>query len=314
MEGLRYFRRKKPGDEGVVATVRAVRTEQIAPDPVLPPDVCRADELQALADSIRRRGIVEPLIVREVDYEDRETPIVRTPSGSEVSLVSDRIRDPMGKKPLYYVVSGEKRLRAARMVGLETVPCLLTECGKEEAAELTAILRMRRPGRHPLDDCALLTAWMRAYAVSRSEAAKKLCVAEHAIGDLLALGIFGTLEKEVLRLAGIGRETAAALSAVRDERTRAGLLVKIAEEGLSDRKAKALIEKALTAEKAGSGCRGVVRDVRLFSNTFDRAVEAMRASGYDVEYEKSDENGSAGFLILIRTENVSRETFSDPKT
>lgn len=314
MEGLRYFRRKKPGDEGVAATVRAVRTDQIASDPILPPDVCRADELQALADSIRRRGIVEPLIVREVDYEDRETPIVRTPSGSEVSLVSDRVRDPFGEKPLYYVVSGEKRLRAARMIGLETVPCLLTECGREEAAELTAVLRMRRPGRHPLDDCALLTAWMRSYAVSRSEAAKKLCVGERSVGELLDLGVFGTLEKEVLRLAGIGRETAAALSAVRDERTRAGLLVKIAEEGLSARKAKTLIEKAKAPKTPMPGSRGVVRDVRLFANTFDRAVEAMRASGYDVEYEKTEENGSAGFLILIRAENVSRETISCPKT
>lgn len=315
MEGLRYFKRKKPGDEGVVATVRVVRTDQIAPDPTLPIDGCSNTDLQILADSIRRRGIIEPLIIREADYDEKEKKICGNGSGSEIALVSERIYDPLAKKPLYYIVSGEKRLRAARLIGLETVPCLLTECGKEEAAELNVHLRMARPKRHPLDDTSLLTSWMRLYGISRAEAAKKLSIKEREIGTLLSFGVFTQLEKEVLRLAEIGKDVMTALGTVPDACIRASLLGRIAEEGLSVLQAKKLIEKALKPKSASPAeSKGVVRDVRLVSNTFDRAVTAMRASGFHVDYEKSLENGTAGFLILIKSENVSCETFYEAKS
>lgn len=313
MEGLRYFKRKKPGDEGVVATVRAVRTDQIAPDPTLPADVCSNTDLQMLADSIRRRGIIEPLIIREADYDEKEKKICGNGSGSEIALVSERVYDPQAKKPLYYVISGEKRLRAARLIGLESVPCLLIECNHEEAAELTCVLRMTRPKRHPLDDTALLMAWMRNYGIGRTEAAKILCLKEREIGSLLSFGHFSALEKEVMRLAEVGTAVMAALTAVPDAQMRAGLLGKIAEEGLSVLQVKKLVDRLLKPKSVSPAeSKGVVRDVRLFSNTFDRAVTAMRALGLQVDYEKSVEKGSAGFLILIKSENVSCETFSEP--
>lgn len=309
MEGLRYFKRKKQGDEGIVATVRAVRTEQVAPDPSLPSDECGAKELQALADSIRRYGIVEPLIVREAENDAAEKKICSCASGSEIALVSERVYDPFGQKPLYYVVSGEKRLRAARMLGLETVPCLLTEAEKEKAAELRAVLRMRKIPRDALDDSAFLAAWMRSSAVSRACAAEILSLKESEIGDLLSYRIFSPLERQVLRLGRVRKEIMTELAGIRDARLRARLMGKIAEEGLSVCRSKKLIARA-EARKNTHPVRykGVIRDVRLFYNTFDRAVASIRGSGYTVDYEKSYEAGTAGILILIRPDHVSRET------
>ena len=309
MDGLRYFKRKKQGDEGIVATVRAVRTDQITFDPSLPTEEIGITELQPLTDSIRRYGIIEPLIIRERENDGGEKTVCSCASGSKIALVSERVYDPLAPKPLYYIVSGEKRFRAARMLGLETVPCLLTEAGKDDAAALRVILRMTGTAKDPFDDGAFLSAWMRSSGISRSNAARILSVKESDIGELLSYRIFSPLEKQILRLGKIRKEIITALSGVRDPKTRARLLGKIAEEGLSVQQAKKLIAKAQSRKSEVPGkYKGVIRDVRLFYNTFDRAVAYMRGSGFTVDYEKSYESGTAGILILIRSDYVSRET------
>src|SRR5947209_16472898 len=89
--------------------LREIPVELVAPNPDQPRRDFDAEALVGLADSIRARGILQPLVVRPL------------PGGT------------------YELVAGERRLRAAKVAGLETVPALVREAAAEERLELALI-------------------------------------------------------------------------------------------------------------------------------------------------------------------------------
>ena len=97
----------------------------IRPNPMQPRRAFRQPELQELADSIRRHGVLQPLTVR------------RTAAGWEL-------------------VAGERRLRAARMAGLETVPCLETAADDRRSALLALVENLQREDLHYFEEAAAI--------------------------------------------------------------------------------------------------------------------------------------------------------------
>ncbi|MCS7051490.1 MAG: ParB/RepB/Spo0J family partition protein, partial [Thermomicrobium sp.] len=91
-------------------SIRELPIDEIAPNPRQPRQHFSAESLQELADSIRRHGIVQPIIV------------ART-AGT----------------PPYQIVAGERRWRAARLAGLSVVPAIVRELSPREAVEIALV-------------------------------------------------------------------------------------------------------------------------------------------------------------------------------
>ena len=103
--------------------VLQLETEEIYPNPYQPRSVFSPDELRALSDSIRQNGILQPLIVRRVGEQ-------------------------------FELVAGERRLRAAKLVGLTTVPCIVMDVSDRNSAILALVENIQRSDLNCFEEAA----------------------------------------------------------------------------------------------------------------------------------------------------------------
>lgn len=111
-----------------VRATRRVPIEFIRANPRNPRRLFRDEDLQELADSIKERGIIQPLVVRTV----------------------------AGVADAYEIVAGERRWRAAQRAGLHEVPIHLVEVGDREALELAIIENVQRSDLNPLEEAIVV--------------------------------------------------------------------------------------------------------------------------------------------------------------
>ena len=135
--------------------VRWLPVEQIAPNPHQPEEFAPGP-LAELAESIRRHGIIQPLTVRH------------SADGWEL-------------------IAGERRLRAAKLAGLQTVPCLEMQVDEQDSAILALIENIQRRDLHYLEEAAAIAAYLRQSGSTQEEAAALLGRSPSALANKLRL-------------------------------------------------------------------------------------------------------------------------------
>ena len=239
----------EPPDEELreLGRVIEVGVGDIRPNPSQPRKHFAADELTALAKSISANGIIQPLTVRCAE------------EGFEL-------------------ISGERRLRAAKLAGLKSVPCIIVKADRGRSAVLALLENIQRSDLNCFEEAAAISALLDSGKVTREEAALKLGLAQSTIANKLRL----------LRLS-------------RDEQKL------ICEHGLSERHARALLIARLEREEAKRNSyekRAVMlKDVRLFFNSVNKALEVMKLAGVDATAKRVDKDDVIEYTITIRNEH-----------
>ena len=163
--------------------------EAIAPNPYQPRRDFDPQPLAELADSIRRHGILQPLTVR------------RTKTGWEL-------------------VAGERRLRAAKLAGLDTVPCLQIRAEDQESALLALIENIQRKDLHYFEEAAAIAAYLRQSGVTQEEAAALLGRSPSALANKLRLLRLSSDCRKLLVENGLSERHARALLRLDDPEER----------------------------------------------------------------------------------------------
>ena len=136
--------------------VLRLEVESIRPNPRQPRRLFDEGALRELAASIRRHGVVQPLVVR------------RRPDGWEL-------------------VAGERRLRAARLAGLAAVPCVEAEVDERESALLALVENLQRQDLHYFEEAAAIADYLRRTKATQEEAAAQLGRSASAVANKLRL-------------------------------------------------------------------------------------------------------------------------------
>ena len=160
--------------EDLEPELRDLAVEVIEPNPRQPRDAFNEDALVALADSVRARGVLQPVLVRP-----------RT-----------------GGR--YELVAGERRWRAARLAGLETIPAVVRAGGDAESLELALIENMAREDLNPLEEARAVAALVEELGLSREEVGRRVGRSRVAVSNLLRLL---DLPDDVLELLSSGALT-----------------------------------------------------------------------------------------------------------
>ena len=245
--------------------------EAIAPNPAQPRRDFDPVPLSELADSIRRHGILQPLSVR------------RTEAGWEL-------------------VAGERRLRAAKLAGLSSVPCLRVEAEADESALLALIENIQRRDLHYLEEAAAIAAYLRRSGATQEEAAARLGRSPSALANKLRLL---RLSPECCRLLvenGLTERHARALLRLEDEEERLAAARYMAEHHLNVAQAEQYIERRLTAIQSTPPQRRstyIIKDVRLFLNSVDRGLQLIRQAGVDAVTDRQDTDEAIFLTIRI---------------
>ena len=250
--------------------VLALPPEEIQPNPYQPRRMFDPAELEALADSIRRHGVLQPLTVR------------RTDGGWEL-------------------VAGERRLRAAQMAGLETVPCVEREADDNTSALLALVENLQRQDLHYLEEAAAIADYLCQSGVTQEEAAARLGRSPSALANKLRLLRLSAECRRLLVEQGLSERHARCLLRLEDEEERLAALRYIADKHLTVAQAEQYVERRLRALQSTPPQRRkafIMKDVRLFLNSLDRSLRLVREAGVRAETQRQDTEDS--ILLTIR--------------
>ena len=138
----------------------------------------RMDEgaLYELAESIKAQGIMQPILVRQIDAADAAR---RSGTPADAAVRKSR--------PVYEIIAGERRFRAAKLAGLESVPVLVRDVGDEAAAAMALIENMQREDLNPLEEAQGLQRLIREFGLTHEQAAQAVGRSRSAASNLLRL-------------------------------------------------------------------------------------------------------------------------------
>ena len=240
--------------------VRYLPVSDIAPNPRQPRRIFVQNELEELAESIRRYGILQPLTVR------------RTIQG-------------------YELVAGERRLRAASLAGLKEVPCLLAQVGEEDSALLVLIENLQRRDLDCWEEAEAVARLIRTYNLTQEQAADKLGKSQSAVANKLRLLRLPQTVRDRLRQEGLTERHARALLRLTDEHSQLCALETIVSRGYNVARTEEYIEELLQQQRT-TPPRGrstyIIKDVRLFLNSVSRGLTLMRQAGVEADWGRRD--------------------------
>ncbi len=256
-------------------TLRRVRVSDIVRNPNQPRKYFDPEAIAQLAESIRQYGVLNPLTVR------------RAPGGG------------------YELVAGERRLRAARVAGLNDVPCLVIAADNEDSSAIALVENLQRRDLDFFEEAEGFKRLIDQYGLTQEEAARKVGKTQSAVANKLRLLRLSTQNMELIRSANLTERHARCLLRLEDENDRINATKYIIEHDLNVSRSEQYIDALLKEKDAPStvvGERKVVRlikDVRFFLNTLNRAVGVMVDAGIGATVDQTEDDDCLTLTISI---------------
>lgn len=260
----------KSGKYKIGGQIILVPQEEIYPNPNQPRQRFDFDELEELAQSIRQNGILQP--------------------------VSVRINDS-GK---YELVSGERRLRASRLVGMSNVPCVLVEADNRKSAIFALVENLQRTDLGFFEEALAIEKLLTMHSMTREEICKMLGKSAPTISNKLRLLRIPEEIRETIIRENLTERHARALLKLTTQSQMARAISIISEKRLNVAESEKLIENILSGNnKHKQPTVRLFKDVRIFVNTLNHAVDTMRKAGIEADSAKSETEEYIEYIVRI---------------
>ena len=266
-------------DSGKIFRISA---DRIIPNHAQPRKLFDEDAILRLADSIRRYGLLQPLSVRRLCFRD-------------------------GERGSYEIVAGERRFRAATLIGMEYIPCIIISADDRTAAELALIENIQREGLSMFEQAGAIAALIDIYSLTQEQIAAHLSASQSYVANKLRLLKLSEQERELITEGRLTERHARACLKIKDEDMRSSVIEHVIAHGLNvsateeyiDRKLCMLSEKRVPQNARKR--KLILKDMRLFYNSIDKAIDIVKQSGAKVFSERhiADEYGSVELVIKI---------------
>ena len=205
----------------------------------------RMDEgaLYELAESIKAQGIMQPILVRRLSDEQARLRRNVEPQGPAPAAGSASGRS---ERPLFEIIAGERRFRAAKLAGLDSVPVLVRDVPDEAAAAMALIENMQREDLNPLEEAQGLQRLVKEFGLTHEQASQAVGRSRSAASNLLRLLNLADPVQTMLMAGDLDMGHARALLAL-DRAAQITAANQITAKKMSVREAEALVKK-LAAE------------------------------------------------------------------
>lgn len=250
---------------------------KIVPNPYQPRKEFESEALSELADSIRRYGVLQPLLVAP------------------------------GKGDTYILIAGERRLRASIMAGLGTVPVIVSEYTTQQIAEIALIENLQRKDLHYLEEAEGYEKLVRIFHMTQESMAIRVGKKQSTIANKLRLLRLPVSVRSKLHNSDLTERHARVLLKLENEETQKAVLQKVLKEHLNVRQTEALVKKTL--KEAGKLDQKkqrvvIVNDVRIYLNSIKEVMEAVKTSGIPSSMEQEMDGDDV--VVTLRIKNVKK--------
>jgi ParB family transcriptional regulator, chromosome partitioning protein len=195
----------------------------------------RMDEgaLYELAESIKAQGIMQPILVRRLSDEQARARRKKDPQSHSANGDA---------RPVYEIIAGERRYRAARIAGLDSVPVLVRDVPDESAAAMALIENIQREDLNPLEEAHGLQRLVKEFGLTHEQAAQAVGRSRSAASNLLRLLNLADPVQTMLMAGDLDMGHARALLAL-ERAAQITAANQIAAKKLSVREAESLVKK-----------------------------------------------------------------------
>ena len=188
--------------EGKKSPLNEVNVDEVRSNPFQPRKAFNDDSLQELADSIKEHGVIEPIIVKK-------------------SIKG------------YELVAGERRLRAAKLAGLKSVPCVIRDFDDAEMMEIALLENIQREDLNPIEEAEAYQKIMELSHLSYDEFAKKFGKSKSYVVNMVGLLKLPEIVKEYTVDRKLSMAHARSLSKITDKKLCIELAEKVINNGIS---------------------------------------------------------------------------------
>lgn len=239
------------------ATFAELPVELISPNPRQPRQVFDEEDIEELASSIKEVGLLQPIVVRRIDDEERTR---------------------------YELIMGERRLRASKHAGIETIPAIVRYTDDQDLLRDALLENLHRVQLNPLEEAAAYQALLEDFGCTHAELSRRIARSRSQISNTLRLmKLPGTVQRR-LAAGVLSAGHARSLLGLPDHDAMETLAERIVSEGLSVRATEELValhdEPANAAKPSSQRSRSLplpALSTRL-SDAFDTRVKVVRGA------------------------------------
>ena len=256
-----------PGESELELNVARLPIEKIQANKQNPRSIFSEDELVDLANSIREKGIVQPIIVREIDS-----------AGS------------------YEVIAGERRWRAAQIAQLDNIPAIIKTLSDDDALEIAIIENVQRSNLSPVDEAAGYQRLIDIYNYTQEDLAQVIGKSRSYIANILRLNNLPTKVKDYLSEGLLTIGHARALISLENAENLADMIV---SKGLSVRQIEQLVKNSLGAQKKSN--RSSMKDKNISS------LEQLMTDAIGLKVQIHAKDAKSGKVVINYTSDQHLE-------
>lgn len=264
--------------------VTRIELSRIAPNPFQPRRTADEDGLRDLAESIRRFGLLSPLLVRRAGGNG------------------------------YELIAGERRLRAMELLGWSSADAIILGAGDRDSALIALIENLQREELHFLDEAEACLRILREHDLTQGELSAALGRSPSALANRLRLLRLGRNVKACIREGQLSERHARALLRLDREADQLRLARAAAQQRLSVRQLEAQID-ALLREKRPAAPRsaaGLARDSRLVINALKDTVRQLKRIGVPASSRVEAHEDYYDVIVTIRTPRPAEDAQGAP--
>ncbi len=268
-EKMRIYYQKTKENKGEITQIEQIEVSKIVPNPNQPRKVFSEDSIIKLADSIRQYGIIQPLTVRI--------------SGEN-----------------YELVAGERRLRAAKELGISTVPCIVIDISEVKSAEISIIENLLREDLNIFEQAEAIEALIDTYGLTQEQIAIKLSNSQSFVANKLRLLRLTKEERQLILENNLTERHARALLRISDTVLRDKILGIIIAEGLNVALTESLVESHISKrDNQEQAQKTPSKTISAFYSTITKAIDSIKSQGINIKSRRVDNDEFTELTIMI---------------
>lgn len=261
--------------------------DRVTPNPYQPRKFFRKESIEELARSIKEYGVMQPISVRLINGVS------------------------------YELVAGERRLRATRLAGLNTIPAIVVNIKDQDSAMIAMIENIQRENLNFIEEAEGYQNLIEDYSFTQEELAKRIGKSQSTIANKVRILRLSKKVQKFIIEHELSERHARALLKIVNEDIQMEILQKVVEQGLTVKKTEELVDKVLgkSKEVTEEGKRDIkikrlVKDFRLFSNSIKQSIDIMKESGFGTDYIMDEIDGGYEILITISYPKDNEQDFT----
>ncbi|GAB4507961.1 MULTISPECIES: ParB/RepB/Spo0J family partition protein [unclassified Allomuricauda] len=253
----------------VIGNVVELDINSIEVNPFQPRSNFNDETLEELASSIRELGIIQPITVRKLDFNK------------------------------FQLVSGERRFRASKLVGLETIPAYIRIANDQESLEMALVENIQRQDLDPIEIALSYQRLIDEIEITQEKLSDRVGKKRSTITNYLRLLKLDPIIQTGMRDGFISMGHGRALINIDKKKDQIAIYEKVVSEGLSVRATEQLVKARKEPESAGSVKKKSTQDVPEFVSKSLDSIKERLATKVDITTSK---NGKGKIVIPFHSE------------